>query len=222
MTQEEHARNAVLSEVKVHEFTHAMHRHGMRGEWVYYPTGMMVMWPDIGYDWEHRYLLNSWRERSDAMKHAQALSLAEDALNALKPHCERVCIAGSIRRLKPEVKDVEIVCIPKSVPTGLFTDALEVDPDFCTIVKRWPKGKGEPTGKYTQRRLPGGIALDLFMVEPESWGLQLVIRTGSWQFSKYIVGVTAVSAPAMRPGMGSCGGRASAFRRRKRSMCFVS
>ena len=32
------------------------------------------------------------------MKHAEALILAEEALNALKPSCERILIAGSIRR----------------------------------------------------------------------------------------------------------------------------
>jgi DNA polymerase/3'-5' exonuclease PolX len=90
------------------------------------------------------------------MHHAQALILAEEALNALKPYCERALIAGSIRRMKPEVKDIELVAIPKQVPAGLFGDTLEVDPDFCAAVCRWPKVKGEPTGKYTQRGLPGG------------------------------------------------------------------
>jgi hypothetical protein len=35
------------------------------------------------------------------MRHAQALRLAEEALNAIAPSCERILIAGSIRRLKP-------------------------------------------------------------------------------------------------------------------------
>ena len=118
------------------------------------------------------------------MKHAEAFARAEEALNALKPHCERILIAGSIRRLKPEVKDIEICAIPRMVPAGLFSDALEVDPDFCATVRRWPKVKGEPTGRYTQRILPGGIKLDLFLVTPESWGWQLCLRTGSTGFNR--------------------------------------
>ena len=98
------------------------------------------------------------------MKHAQALILAEAALSALTPSCERISIAGSIRRRKPEVGDIEIVCIPKHIPAGLSGDELEVDPDFCAVVNQWPKVKGEPAGKYTQRRLPDGINLDLFIV----------------------------------------------------------
>jgi hypothetical protein len=57
MTPDEKARNNTLFEVKVHEFTHAMHAHHCGGEYAYYLTEMMVMWPDIGYDWAHRYLL---------------------------------------------------------------------------------------------------------------------------------------------------------------------
>ena len=118
------------------------------------------------------------------MKHATALTLAEDALTALTPHCERILIAGSIRRLKPEVKDVELLVIPKHVPAGLFGDALEVDPDFCAAVNQWPKVKGEPTGRYTQRVLPGGMKLDLFIANPENWGYQLCLRTGSAGFNR--------------------------------------
>jgi hypothetical protein len=50
MTPDEKARNNTLFEVKVHEFTHAMHAHHCGGEYAYYLTEMMVMWPDIGYD----------------------------------------------------------------------------------------------------------------------------------------------------------------------------
>jgi hypothetical protein len=39
------------------------------------------------------------------MKHADAFAMAEDALNTLKPHCERICIAGSIRRQRVVLKN---------------------------------------------------------------------------------------------------------------------
>jgi DNA polymerase/3'-5' exonuclease PolX len=122
------------------------------------------------------------------MKHAQAVILAEEALNTLKPYCDRICIAGSIRRMKPECKDIELVCIPRMVPGGLFGDEPEVDPGFCAVVNQWSKVKGEPTGKYTQRVLPGGMALDLFMADAENWGLILAVRTGSAGFSHRVLG----------------------------------
>ena len=51
------------------------------------------------------------------------------------------------------------------------------------MVNNWDKVKGEPTGKYTQRILPEGIKLDLFMANRENWGLIFAIRTGSADFS---------------------------------------
>jgi DNA polymerase/3'-5' exonuclease PolX len=121
------------------------------------------------------------------MQHAQALILAEDAMHVLAPHCERILIAGSIRRLRPDVKDIELLVIPKHVPAGLFSDELEVDPDFCAAVNHWRKVKGEPTGKYTQRVLPGGMKLDLFIATPDNWGWQLCLRTGSAGFNAHVM-----------------------------------
>lgn len=122
------------------------------------------------------------------MKLIQATEIAKRIRSSLAPHCERIEIAGSIRRCKPEVGDIEIVCIPKTWETGLFAGAdTIVDPDFCAMVDRWPTVKGKPTGKYTQRILPDGINLDLFIARPENWGLILAIRTGSAEYSHCVL-----------------------------------
>jgi DNA polymerase/3'-5' exonuclease PolX len=96
----------------------------------------------------------------------------------------RIEIAGSIRRQRPHVKDVEICAIPLQEPSDLFGAELVTCEGFCAVVNQWRKDIGEPTGKYTRRFLPGGIKLDLFIVDPESWGLQLVYRTGSTDFNR--------------------------------------
>lgn len=46
------------------------------------------------------------------MQLAQAKTIAEGLVEAFKPYCRRVQIAGSIRRERPEVKDIEIVAVP--------------------------------------------------------------------------------------------------------------
>lgn len=123
------------------------------------------------------------------MKLEEAKKIADKYLNILKPFCSRIEIAGSIRREKLEVKDIEIVAIPDY--------AFEVGggfSSFCKEVKNWQKVKGEPTGKYTQRILPEGIKLDLFMATPENWGLIFAIRTGSAGFSHEILARSWVKA----------------------------
>jgi DNA polymerase/3'-5' exonuclease PolX len=128
------------------------------------------------------------------MDHAQALAIAEQCRAALAPYCGRIEIAGSIRRRKPQVKDIELIAIPKLITTGLFGDEMVTDPGFCTVVNQWLAIKGKPEGKYTQRQLPEGIVLDLFMADTDNWGLTLAMRTGSAAFSHHVLATSWVKA----------------------------
>ncbi len=121
------------------------------------------------------------------MKLEQARKIAQKIVSELASYCERIEIAGSIRRCKPEVGDIEIVAIPKvaTVPDGLFSTKEIRSPGFVMFVNQFEKVKGDAeTGKYTQRILPEGIKLDLFTATKDNWGLIFAIRTGSAKFSK--------------------------------------
>jgi DNA polymerase/3'-5' exonuclease PolX len=111
----------------------------------------------------------------------RARVIAERVKAQLAPHCERIEIAGSIRRRKADVGDIEIVAIPKPYEVGLFASGI------APIVNAWPKVRGELPCKYTQRTLPDGIALDLFFATPENWGLIFAIRTGSADYSHRVL-----------------------------------
>lgn len=115
------------------------------------------------------------------MQYHQAFKIAQNIKDALAPHCERIEIAGSIRRKKNEVKDIEIVAIPKPYETGLFESGI------ATVVNQWQKVKGELPCKYTQRILPEGIKLDLFFAQRDNWGLIFAIRTGSADYSHKVL-----------------------------------
>ena len=115
------------------------------------------------------------------MQLQKAKEIADRILIELKPHCERIEIAGSIRREKPEPNDIEIVAIPKAYDVGLFESGI------ATVVNQWKKVKGELPCKYTQRILPEGIKLDLFFAAPENWGLIFAIRTGSAEYSHRVL-----------------------------------
>ena len=111
----------------------------------------------------------------------QAEAIADAAVEQLRPHCGRVEIAGSIRRRRPEVGDIEIVASPKPYGTGLFESGI------ATVVNQWSKIKGELPCKYTQRALPEGIKLDLFFADETTWGVVYAIRTGSASFSHHVL-----------------------------------
>ena len=133
---------------------------------------------------------------------AQAQALAEKIVEALSPACERIEIAGSIRRRKPMVGDIEIVAIPRFGPkpgamADLFTGKIEqeslLDRLLAELVERKPHfhrgGKDGEKYKTFAIDLPGGdqVKLDLFLATVEQWGFTLLIRTGPADFSKHMV-----------------------------------
>lgn len=119
----------------------------------------------------------------------QAEAIAFRLLLDLGPHCDQIEVAGSVRRKRPTIGDIEIVCIPKPYDASpLFASGL------ATVVNQWPKVKGELPCRYTQRLLPEGIPLDLFMVDPNGFGLQLAIRTGSAAWSHQVLAKAWVRA----------------------------
>jgi DNA polymerase/3'-5' exonuclease PolX len=127
---------------------------------------------------------------------AAAEHIAVGVMLQLEPDCEVISLAGSLRRQRPTIGDIEIVCVPK---------AYDASPLFCSgiarVVNQWPKVKGELPCRYTQRILSEGIRLDLFMVHLDGYGLQRAIRTGSADWCRTVL------APAwVRAGYHSEGG----------------
>ena len=57
-------------------------------------------------------------KRKMGLKGAEAL--ANRMIQVLKPVCQRIEVAGSIRRRKETIGDVEIVCIPNEFVSDLF------------------------------------------------------------------------------------------------------
>lgn len=132
------------------------------------------------------------------MKYELALPIAQDIARTLQPFCEVVKIAGSIRREKDEVKDIEIVCLPKKIlipekKEGLFNDIVipektVIEPMFIELCNRLGIIiKGKPTGKMMQIGLHQKINLDLFMPDSFDFYRQFAIRTGSADFSHKVI-----------------------------------
>ena len=125
------------------------------------------------------------------MNYAEALHIAEKLKADLAPYCERVEIAGSIRRRKQtDIKDIEIVCIPKRWFSGFgWTETLSesfLDDAFPSLIKEWGAKCIKNGGKYKQVELPWS-KLDLFITTPECWGVIFAIRTGPADYSKWLV-----------------------------------
>lgn len=123
------------------------------------------------------------------MAYEEALRLAEEVVARLADGCMRIEIAGSLCRKKAEIGDIELVAIPKMAPmAGLFeAQAGERSLLDEVISANYAVIKGGP--KYKQLALGFGLATcDLFIQpNPATWGTNFMIRTGSADFSKWIV-----------------------------------
>ena len=122
---------------------------------------------------------------------ADAVVVAITLLKELLPLCERVSIAGSIRRCKPMVSDIELLYIPRVeerpfdlLTTHLVSLAEEHINGWLNsgLIIRRPSVTGVTSWGEKNKfavHVPSGISLDLFATTTENWWVSLVIRTGS-------------------------------------------
>jgi DNA polymerase/3'-5' exonuclease PolX len=120
---------------------------------------------------------------------AAALDVARELCVRLKPFCERMIVAGSLRRRKHEVGDVEILYVPKREERAedLFrTHRVSLaDEEIGRMLREGVLSKrpsvngatawGEKNKLALHRT---GMPVDLFAVKDECWWNYLVCRTG--------------------------------------------
>ena len=121
----------------------------------------------------------------------EAAVLAREIMGLLAPFCERIEIAGSIRRRKAEVGDIELVAISQTmVSTDLFGNERGTVTVLDHQVSRLVRKKGwrfiQNGQKYKQIDL-GSCCLDLFITDRDQWGVIFLLRTGSAEFSHWFV-----------------------------------
>ena len=131
--------------------------------------------------------------------------VAAELLTLLGPSCERLCIAGSLRRNMREIGDLDLVCIPKvervkvpkARPSMFDPDPIEThETDLLTARVRElidqgrlalrPSSIGRVTFGdlnklliHTATELP----VDIFSTTHENWGMALLKNTGPKEFN---------------------------------------
>jgi len=122
----------------------------------------------------------------------KAEGIAKEICSRLDAHSYICEIAGSIRRKKPIVKDIEIVCLPfKTIvkkQLGLFDNQYSfdvvIDKSFEDYVNSLGKiVRGNVYGRYMKIETKFDISLDLFLPSNTDFFRQFAIRTGSSKFS---------------------------------------
>lgn len=126
------------------------------------------------------------------MKLSTARKIADTIKEELKPYCDRIIVAGSVRRGKVyAVHNIEFVAIPK----------YEMQPDLT--MKLCPTGKnllfshirkkyevavgGKQDQKMVQFNVCGSIRVAVYTASERNWGYILALRTGPVGLSKILV-----------------------------------
>ncbi|GMV38766.1 MAG: hypothetical protein AMXMBFR64_04820 [Myxococcales bacterium] len=111
----------------------------------------------------------------------------------------RVLVAGSVRRCKPTVGDIEVVCVPHVGPAeepGDLLGPLIVERDHLlheldrqiTAGDLVPGPRMGPRMRQYSIAALDGAQLDLFIVRPPAqWGVIAAIRTGPADYSQWLV-----------------------------------
>ena len=142
-----------------------------------------------------------------AMDLRAAKAYAELFVYFIRDTCEKVEIAGSIRRGKPKVHDIEIVAMPKyKIEKEVLLDGVrekQVNQLHLRMTSMLQSGKvtsdrqrrdkhrdpfGERYYRVNYNVVDLKIPIDLFVViPPAQWGTQLLIRTGCAEFRHWVV-----------------------------------
>jgi len=120
---------------------------------------------------------------------AAALDVAREICVRLKPFCESLIVAGSLRRRRQDVGDVEILYVSRmeerpldmfaTVSVSLADEEIGKMLAEGTLAKRPSKTGGTAWGAKNKLALHrSGMPVDLFATEPGSWWNYLVCRTG--------------------------------------------
>ena len=101
----------------------------------------------------------------EEMELERAKNIADEVIKRLSPYCKRIEVAGSVRRQKPVVNDVDIVLIP--------SDLWNLSHEVMGL------GPSKVSGDKLKRINYNGVHIDLYLADDKTWATLLLIRTGS-------------------------------------------
>lgn len=122
----------------------------------------------------------------------EVIPVAEMLLDSLRPFCESIEYAGSIRRQKEFVGDIEILLQPKLIlipPKNqlAFTEYLseKPHPGIMQFIRRFKIIRGDlDTGKMMSFVGPQNIQVDVFTSNKINHGYIKLLRTGSSDYNR--------------------------------------
>ena len=127
---------------------------------------------------------------SERVAREKALILAEGVVNWLRSYCDKIEIAGSIRREKEIVGDIEIVCQPHN-RHGL-------DVALSTLIENESIRKGLRWGDKLKSFFISGVTCELYIGDADNFGYLYWLRTGPSDGNTFVMTRMMIEKSAMR------------------------
>jgi DNA polymerase/3'-5' exonuclease PolX len=111
-----------------------------------------------------------------------AARLAHEIEAAVEGYCDKIEVAGSIRRQKPRVHDIDFVVVAKN------------DADWQRINDALKRMKAKPNccgNQLIKAYVPcqnGLFQVDFYRAKPSTFGIHLLVRTGSADHNMWLAG----------------------------------
>lgn len=116
------------------------------------------------------------------LNHIEAEKLANNIKAAVEAFCDKIEIAGSIRRQKPKVHDIDFVAVTKK------------DAEWQKINEKLKQLKAKPNcsgDRVIKAFVPcqsGLFQVDFYRAKPSTFGIHLLARTGSADHNMWLAG----------------------------------
>ena len=105
-------------------------------------------------------------------------------VSTIEHHCIRLEIGGSIRRRRPTVNDIDLVIQPK--PNSWVQLIKAVRREFDAITEKQGQKLATLYVPFASKQGEGLLQLDLYRASRRTWGILLLIRTGSAEHNIYL------------------------------------
>jgi len=111
------------------------------------------------------------------------MPIAQALCEQLSPYCAKIQIAGSLRREKPDVGDIEIVAMNKG---GLLEALDKMVSTGEAEIAIYSNGKARWGSSY-RGLLYKGMKCEIFLANEWNWGYILMLRTGPGDANQYLM-----------------------------------
>ena len=123
---------------------------------------------------------------------AEVEPLVFKILQVVEPFCEKAQIAGSIRRRKGGVNDIDLVIQPKPECAAWLNIIKQIRSEFDAVTEKQGEKLAVMYIPFASKHGQGYVQVDLYRATRATFGILLLVRTGSKEHNVHLCNVALI------------------------------